>query len=122
MVSYESKYFTFSGQGYIGTGNQGGSALQSDGITSAAQKGFSVFASVHIPTPHFGQKISILGRLDEFDTNTSIYNDLQRRYIAGVAWHMYKENTWLVDYQRTEHSLSTFSGENRIQVTLQTAF
>ncbi len=121
MISYESKYFTFSGQGYLGIGNQGGSALESNG-TSAHQSGFSVFASVHIPTPHFGQKISLLGRLDEFNSNTRIYNDLQRRYIAGIAWHMYKDNTWLIDYQRTQHSLDTLSGENRLQVTLQTVF
>jgi hypothetical protein len=121
MISYESRYFTFGGQGYLGIGNQGGSALESNG-TSAHQKGFSVFASVHIPTPHFGQKISLIGRLDEFNSNTRIYNDLQRRYTTGIAWHIYKENTWLVDYQRTQHSLSTLSGENRLQVTLQTAF
>jgi len=121
MISYESRFFTFSGQGYLGIGNQGASALESNG-TSAHQSGFSVFASVHIPTPHFGQKISLLGRLDEFNSNTRIYDDLQRRYIAGIAWHIYKENIWLIDYQRTTHSLSTLSGEDRLQVTLQTIF
>ena len=121
MASFESKYFTFTGQGYLGIGNQGGTALESNG-TSAHQNGFSAFASVHIPTPHFGQKISLIGRLDEFDSNTRIYKDLKRTYITGIAWHMHKDNIWLVDYHITEHSLSTLKGEDRLQITLQTVF
>jgi hypothetical protein len=121
MVSYESQYFTFSGQGYFGTGNQGGTALASDG-TAADQKGFSVFAAVHIPTPKIGGKITILGRADEINSNTAVYNDIKRLYIAGVAWHFYKSNTWLLDYQRTNHSISTIPGEDRAQLTLQVAF
>jgi hypothetical protein len=122
MVSYESKYFTFTGQGYSGTGNQGGTALLSDGKTAADQKGFSVFAAVHIPTPHFGEKISLLGRLDEFNPNTGAYPDLQRRYISGIAFHLFKSNILLFDYQRTNHSIITIPGENRVQVTVQTVF
>jgi hypothetical protein len=119
MVSYESQYFTFTGQGYFGTGNQGGSALQSDKITAADQNGFSVFAAVHIPAPHFGEKITVLGRADEFNSNTGIYSDVQRRYIAGVAFHLYKSNTLLFDFERLNHSKSTIPGENRAQITMQ---
>jgi hypothetical protein len=121
MISYESQYFTFTGQGYLGIGNQGGSAIESNG-SAAHQKGFSVFASVHIPTPHFGEKVSLIGRVDEFNSNTRVYNDLQRRYIAGFAWHMYKNDIWLIDYQRTNHSLGTLAGEDRVQLTLQMAY
>jgi TolA-binding protein len=121
MISYESEYFTFSGQGYLGEGNQGGSAVDSNGA-AAQQRGFSVFASVHIPIPHHGQKVSLIGRLDEFNSNTDVYNDLQRRYIAGFAWHLYKSNIILIDYERLNHSLSTFTGEDRVQATLQTVF
>ena len=121
MISFQSRYFTFTGQGLLGIGNQGGTALEANG-TSAHQSGFSVFAAVHIPTPHFGQQVSIIGRVDEFNSNTRIYNDLQRRYITGFAWHMFKSNIWLADYQRTEHSLSTLEGEDRFQITLQTVF
>ncbi len=120
MLSYESRYFTFTGQGYLGIGTQAGTALEPNG-TSAHQKGFSVFASAHIPIPH-AQKISVIGRLDEFNSNTRILNDLQRLYIAGIAWHFYKDNIWLIDYQRTSHSVSTLVPEDRLQVTLQTAF
>jgi TolA-binding protein len=121
MISYESQYFTFTGQGYLGEGNSGGSAVGSDG-TAAQQKGFSVFASVHIPIPRHGEKISLIGRIDEFNSNTDIYNDLQRRYIAGFAWHLYKSNIILFDYERLNHSLSTLTGEDRVQATLQTVF
>ncbi len=121
MVSYESRFFTGTAQGYVGRGNQSGKAIAPDG-RAARQKGYSLFGAVHIPTPHFGDKISVLGRFDEFDSDSDIYSDLQHRYIAGFAWHMYKGNVWLFDYQRTNHSLDVIPGENRVQVTLQTAF
>ena len=119
MVSYESQYFTFTGQGFVGKGNQGGTAVNSDG-TAAEQRGFSVFAAVHIPTSR--GKITLLGRADEMNSNTAVYNDIKRLYIAGVAWHFYKSNIWLFDYQRTNHSVSTIPGEGRVQATLQVAF
>lgn len=121
MVSYESRFLTLTGQGYFGIGNQAGSALEANGI-AAHQRGFSVFAGAHIPTPHFGEKITILGRVDEFNSNTRIYNDLQHRYIAGIAWHFYKSNILLFDYQRTNHSISYIPGEDRVQITLQITF
>jgi hypothetical protein len=121
MVSYESERFTLTGQGFVGTGNQAGTAINSDG-TAADQKGFSVFAAVHFPLPNNRGKISILGRADEMNSNTAVYNDLKRLYIGGIAWHFYKSNIWLFDYQRTNHSVSTIPGEGRVQATLQVAF
>ena len=121
MVSYESERFTFTGQGFVGTGNQNGTAVNADG-TSADQKGFSVFAAVHFPLPNDRGKISVIGRADEMNSNTAVYNDIKRTYIAGVAWHFYKSNTWLFDFQRTNHSFSSIPGENRVQATLQVGF
>ena len=121
MVSYESRFFTFTGQGYLGIGNQAGTAIESIG-NSVHQKGFSVFAAAHIPIHHYGEKVSIIGRMDEFNSNTRLYGDLQRLYIAGFAWHLYKNNIILLDYQRTDHSLDTRAPENRFQITLQTAY
>jgi uncharacterized coiled-coil protein SlyX len=121
MVSYESERLTLTGQGFVGTGNQNGTAINADG-TSADQKGFSVFAAVHFPMPNNRGKISILGRADEMNSNTAVYNDIQHLYIAGVAWHFYKSNTWLFDFQRTNHSISAIPGENRVQATLQVGF
>ena len=121
MVSYESRFFTGTAQGYVGRGNQSGKALAPDG-RAARQRGYSLFAAAHIPTPHFGSRISVLGRFDDFNADTQIYSDITHRYIAGIAWRMYKGNIWLVDYQRTNHSSDMIPGENRVQVTLQTGF
>ncbi len=121
MVSYESERFTFTGQGFVGTGNQSGTAVNADG-TAADQKGFSLFGAVHFPLPNHRGKLTVLGRADEMNSNTAVYNDIKRLYIAGVAWAFYKSNTWLFDFQRTNHSFSTIPGENRVQATLQVAF
>ncbi len=121
MVSYESQYLTLTGQGFVGKGNQSGTAINSNG-TAAQQRGFSVFAAVHIPMPNNRGKISILGRADEMNSNTAVYNDMKRLYIVGIAWHFYKSNIWLFDYQRTNHSVSTIPGEGRFQATFQVGF
>jgi hypothetical protein len=124
MVSYESEYFTFTGQGSFGTGNQGGkvgSVVLTEG-SEYEQKGFSIFAAVHIPTPAIGGKITLWGRADEFNGNTEMYSDITRLYIAGAAWHFYKSNTLLFDYQRTNHSVSSNPKEDRVQLTLEVGF
>jgi hypothetical protein len=120
MVSYESQYFTFTGQGSFGTGNQGGSAITTD-YTASEQTGFSIFAAAHLPLEN-GGKITIWGRTDTFNSDTDVLNDIKRLYIAGLAWHFYKSNIWLFDYQRTNHSVSTIEAEDRIQITLQVGF
>ncbi len=120
MVSYESEYFTFTGQGSFGTGNQAGSALMPDEVTAADSKGFSIFAAVHLPVSR--GEVTLWGRTDTFNGNTEMYSDIIRLYIAGVAWHFYKSNTWLFDYQRTNHSVSSNPKEDRVQLTLQVGF
>lgn len=116
MVSYESQHFTFTGQGYFGSGNSGGTAVMTDG-TAADQRGYSVFAAVHIPVSR--GKVTLWGRADQFNSNVDVYNDIPRLYIAGFAWHFHKSNTWLFDYQRTNHSVSSNPADNRFQVTLE---
>jgi len=122
MLSYESQYFTFTGQGYFGVGNQGGTADVLPDGAPADQKGFSAFAAVHIPTPKIGGKITFLGRIDQFNGNTQAYTDITCLYIGGVAWHFYKSNIWLFDFQRTSHSVASIDRDDRAQVTLEVNF
>ena len=91
-----------------------------DEATAADNKGFSIFAAVHLPVSR--GKVTLWGRTDTFNGNTEMYSDIIRLYIAGLAWHFYKSNTWLFDYQRTNHSVSSNPKEDRVQITLEVGF
>jgi polyhydroxyalkanoate synthesis regulator phasin len=111
FVSYEHKYVTLTGQYYWGTGNQ-------SGADENKKDGYSFFAEVK-PT----DKVSIIGRYDKFDQNTDADNDENTRYIAGIAYHFYKQhkNMVLLDYDHVSYQDPSKQDDKRIQLTLQVA-
>jgi len=111
FVSYEHKYVTLTGQYYWGKGNQGGS-------DENKKDGYSFFAEIK-PI----DKFSIIGRYDKFDPNTDADNDGNTRYIAGIAYHFYKQhkNMVLLDYDHVSYQDPSKQDDKRIQLTLQVA-
>ncbi len=122
MLSFESERFTATAEYYDGEGNQGGSVVNPDG-SARNQRGYSLFASGKISAD---KKFRLIGRYDYFDPDsdhvTPSTRDVQKRYIAGVAYNMYKGNMWLLDYERLAHDLSYIPDEDRVQLTLQVKF
>ncbi len=119
MVSYEHKQFVLTGQWYSGEGNASGSAVQSD-ASARPQWGQSYFGEVRLTKT---RNMSLFARYDRFDTDTaSPQSDLQQRWIMGFAWQMFKNNYWVVDYDRLCHRLTDIPREDRFQVTLQISF
>lgn len=109
FVSYEHEYVTLTGQYYWGKGNQ-------KGKDEHKKDGYSFFAELK-PT----KKFSIIGRYDRFDPNTDASADENTRYIAGVAYHFYKQhkNTLLLDYDHVDYKDPSRKDDKRIQLTLQ---
>ncbi|MEJ2367431.1 MAG: hypothetical protein P8Z49_03530 [Acidobacteriota bacterium] len=122
MVSYESARFTATGEYYTGKGNQSGTAVNPDG-TARKQDGYSFFAAAKVSPD---KKFRVIGRYDRFNTSTeaaySALQDIQKRYIFGVAYDMFKGNMWLLDYEQLEHSLTGIPNEKQLQLTLQVKF
>lgn len=119
MVSYEHQYFVLTGQWYGGEGNAAGTAVRPDG-TARPQQGSSYFGELRFTGK---RNFSLIGRYDRFKTDTGdTQSDLQQRWIVGFAWQMFKNNYWLVDYDRLSHSLVEVPNEDRFQVTLQISF
>ncbi|MGB9715591.1 MAG: hypothetical protein ACPL1G_04195 [Thermodesulfovibrionales bacterium] len=112
FVSYEHEYLVLTGQYYDGKGNQKG-ADEND------KDGYSFFAEVK---PH--KKFSIIGRYDYFDPNDNLKEDENRRYIVGVAYHLYKQhkNMIVLDYDTVDYKQPGKSDDKRIQLTLQVAY
>jgi len=150
-LSFQHKYFSLMGEYYQGRGNAAGTAYYKDTDYVAGkvnpslvfqaryQRGYSFFGQVRFPEE---RKWAIIGRMDYFDPDTKgvldVQNnrDVQRRWITGVAYYLFKENIILVDYDVLQHSnyflnktkanpagtLEKIPNEGRFQVTLQIKF
>ncbi len=119
MVSYEHKYVVLTAQWIGGEGNAGGGFLNPIG-RARPYNGSSYFGELRFTEK---RNISIIGRYDRFRTNSDDPgSDLEQRLIVGLAWQMFKNNYWLVDYDRLFHSEPGIPDEDRLQITLQVSF
>jgi hypothetical protein len=111
FVSFEHEYVVLTGQYYWGKGNQ-------SGADEFKKDGYSFFTELK---PH--KKFSIIGRYDYFNPNKDQKDDENRRYIAGVAYHLDKQhmNMILLDYDMVDYKQSNKTDDRRIQLTLQVA-
>ena len=111
-ASFEHEYVVLTGQYYDGKGNQ-------KGDDENDRDGYSFFAELK---PH--KKFSIIGRYDYFDPNDDVKEDENRRYIVGIAYHLYKQhkNMILLDYDTVDYKQPGKSDDKRIQLTLQVAY
>lgn len=111
-ASFEHEYMVLTGQYYWGKSNQKGDDENN-------KRGYSFFAELK---PH--KKFSIISRYDFFDPNIDIKNDENRRYIAGIAYHIDKQhkNMILIDYDTVNFKEQGKSNDKRAQGTLQVAF
>jgi len=112
FVSFEHEYVVLTGQYYDGKGNQ-------KGDDENDKDGYSFFAELK---PH--KEFSIIGRYDYFDPNDDVKDDENRRYIAGVAYHIDKQYKSMVvlDYDAVDYKDKAKSDDKRIQLTLQVKF
>ncbi|MEW6571499.1 MAG: hypothetical protein AB1390_10045 [Nitrospirota bacterium] len=111
FVSFEHEYLVLTGQYYQGKGYQ-------KGDDENDKDGYSVFAELK---PH--KKFSVIGRYDFFDPNDDADDDENRRYIAGIAYHLHKQhnNMIVLDYDHVDYENPNLEDDKRIQLTLQVA-
>jgi hypothetical protein len=116
MISYESPRLVLTGQYEQGTGNQKGTAVDASGH-ALDHNGYSFFTELRLDQ---AQKYSLFGRFDHFDPNTDDpAADVTERTIVGFAWQFIRNNYWVLDYDRLEHSAAGRDTEHRVQLTLQ---
>ncbi len=141
-ISYQHPWFTLIGQYFEGTGNAAGNRYYNaddyeigkvafdDIFKGYSQKGYSFFGEVKMTS---SKKWRIIGRYDYYDPDTKDIlilkgnEDIQKRYIFGVANFFFKNNAFLLDYQRLTHTkkynlTDKIPDENRYQLTLQIKF
>ncbi|NPA39207.1 MAG: hypothetical protein GXO57_02015 [Thermodesulfobacteria bacterium] len=114
FLSYESPLTTFTTQYYWGKGEMSGS-------DSYEKRGYSFFAEFKlydlVPQTH----LSVFGRYDYFDPNTSFSNDEKREYIAGIGYYIDKphKNMLVLSWDKVKNEKKN---ANFIKVTLQVKF
>lgn len=142
ITTYQHPWFNIVAQYFEGEGNLSGTLYYTpanyvpqlvsveDIFKACSDKGYSFFADVKLGEK---KKWSVMGRFDYFDPDTKdilkITNseDVQKRYICGVAYKIYQNNIVLFDYQKLAHSRYFKVGEkipdeDRWQLTLQIKF
>lgn len=142
MVSYQHPRFTLEGQCFEGDGNFSGTRYympsdyvpglvsENDIFKAYSQKGHAFFGEVKLGD---AKRWSLIGRYDYYNPDTKGIlvlqdrQDIQKRYIYGVACKLIKNNMVLLDYQKLTHSADykhdvKIPDENRWQLTLQIKF
>jgi len=145
-VTYQHQRFTLAGQWFDSRGNNSGSnyytpsdyvageVSPSSIFQSYHEKGHSFFGDVKLDE---AKKWFLMARYDYFKPDTTGILDLkdnldvQKRYIYGLGYKLYKDNMLLLDYERLTHSRqyanvlegkTTIPDEERVQLTLQVKF
>lgn len=116
MASYESRQMVLTGTWVDVLGNQSGLAIDASGQALDA-KGWSVFGEAKL-SPRF----SVIARYDRFDPDKAAEHDTLRRTLVGAAYHIGRDNTILVDYDRLTFELPGRPADDRLQVTVQVSY
>jgi len=103
ILTYESYYFTLTGQYVNSIGNYKGNFADSNG-ESYESNGYSAFGDIKL----FKKKISLFGRFDyrETDRQNMIYKS--RQEAVGIAYHIYGKNKVVLDFSHNTYNDSSF--------------
>lgn len=146
MISYQHQYFNLTAQTFEARGNAGGSRYYTEKeyvpgkvdpayiFQSRYQKGYSFWGEAKFPG---SKRWSFMARYDHYDPDTkdilevSHLYDVQNRFIAGLAYKLFKENFLLLDYDQLSHDgvyknkdgiYVGIPTEKRVQLSLQLKF
>ncbi len=102
ILTYESYYFTLSGQYVNSIGNYKGNYADNNG-KSYETNGYSAFCDIKL----FKKKISLFGRFDyrETDKQSSIVKS--RQEAIGVAYHIYGKSKVVLDLSQNTYDDKT---------------
>jgi hypothetical protein len=116
MASFESRYLVATGTWYDGVGNQKGDAIDSLGV-ALERDGWSAFVEGKLHP-----RWSVIARYDAFDPDKAADQDDQTRTIAGLAFHIGKGNSVLLDYDTVDYDKPGKATDSRVQLTLQVKY
>ncbi|TSA11725.1 MAG: hypothetical protein D4R73_03275, partial [Deltaproteobacteria bacterium] len=126
LISYESKYFTVTGEVCRNKGNQSGTWTTAN--NSKTVEGYSLFGFGRVPGL---EKLRVHGRYDYFDPDVDVSDDAARLLIAGLSYDVYKHNMAMLNYERfsydRNHSkvgglASADDYEHKVQLVYQVSF
>jgi len=116
-LSWQQERFSVSATYHIGVGNFKGTAVDSMG-KSLDQSGYSLFGEYDIPL----LPLSLMARYDCFAQDIDEKDNTDRRYILGLAYHIYNNNRLLIDFDRNEGNSLYGENTSRLGITVEVKF
>jgi len=116
MASYQSARVVLTGTWMTAAGNQSGDALAADG-SALERDGWSVFGEGKV-SPRWG----VIARYDRFDPDRNTADDVQKRTIVGIVYHLGRGNELVLDYDRLVFDQAGRPADDRVQLTVQVRF
>lgn len=116
MLSYETRWVVATAQRIKRVGNPRGSETDDSGRALEGE-GWSLFVEAKVDP-----RWSLIARRDAFDPCLAQGRDSWQRWIAGLAYHLGKNNHILGDWERKTYAVSGRSAESRLQLTLQLGY
>ncbi len=118
-LSMETAYSVFTLEGYKGTGNYKGTAIQDTvSFNAVPQSGYSLFAEGKF----FNSKISLIGRYDDYTEFYDVHNRRIQRFITGIAYHFCRGGMVIFDYERIRHRNNTAGDDYFYELALELRF
>lgn len=114
ILSYESRIIDLTGTFYSGTGFEDGSQLNSIG-KPPSNNGYSVFADFNIPKTSF----NLIGRYDNFTSDSDSFKSKSERYIIGVAYYFFGDSKILIDYDRVKRNFVTGKDDYIFEIAVE---
>ncbi|RLA90427.1 MAG: hypothetical protein DRG58_02330 [Deltaproteobacteria bacterium] len=103
MLSYQNPWVIFTGQYYAAKGGQEGRRVDPTG-SALWGHGFSFFGNVRFPW--WERRLNLFARFDYYDAdkdNEYYPSAMYHKYIAGLAYELYKKNLLLLVFETTNY-------------------
>lgn len=117
ILSYESRIIDLTGTYYNGTGFEDGGQLNSSG-KPPSNNGYSFFADFNIPKTPF----NLIGRYDNFTSDSGIFKSESERYILGFAYYFFGESKIIVDYDRVKRNFTAGKDDYIFEIAVEVRY
>lgn len=108
MLSYQNPWVIFTGQYYAAKGGQEGRRVTPTGAGLWGH-GFSLFGNVKFPW--WERRLNLLARFDYYDAdkdNEFYPSAMYHKWIAGLAYELYKKNMLLLVFETTKYGRNIY--------------
>ncbi len=120
MLTYETRYITFSGQTFKGKGNRTGTWVNSN-LEAWENSGDSACLELksNWAVDEKMKNLRFFGRFDHFDPDTDSVDNEYDLYIFGAGYDFGNGNVLVLDYEKLNNVNINLADSNQLKLTMQ---